>query len=377
MLQRRIRHLLPSILLLFCVTSASARKGTGGGAEELSNVKIDVHMDLSPVNEASFAFYIILSAFTTFQTLILYSLTKDHNANTLKRHYVSASLGAFLLVFYYIFGAVYVSKDLTMAHMLYADKMIQNGGDDAEWLASSLSDTFQAIFAFSEGFADVLVMVTVFTMLDYRGVSLGDQIEWPSVMRRRMQVIAGVLFTLLSTFVVLGAAFRGAWRKMPNPPVVVDVVYILYHFNIAFYFVVALFLAIFALHLWIRAAQNKVEDKIIRRITTWIVPLLLMRSLLEVCVDIIESITVSPFGTIDYEGVMLADVLISGTIYFVIFALLAGLGSSDLPALNAPSEPEAEKAPEAPPPAPPVAPPPFPVPEVFLPPPPQPPAVPQ
>jgi len=130
-------------------------------------------------------------------------------------------------------------------------------------------------------------------------------------------------------FAIIQAAIRGAWRSMPDPVMAVDAYFGMGHVYVAVYVLVTIFLGVLAVKLRNRMKSHNIDDKIVRRMTIWVLPLLVVHGLVKLIIDIVQS--VPPSLSVDYEAMFLSDVIISGITYFCVLSALIGMGQRPKP----------------------------------------------
>ncbi|KAF8649556.1 hypothetical protein AX16_005740 [Volvariella volvacea WC 439] len=390
MLQPRRRSLYGALLpflhtVLFLVYFPSSGLAARLGGSPNPNIETDssrgsaVKLDLSPILTAVFSFYIVFTIVTAVQSWRVWLRMRLHNQQTQTMAYMALFIGTVLIFLHYILGAVYVSNELTTTALASSAAAIEsstNSGDASQDAAppKRLSDAFHAIRMFTDQGFDFLLYLSTFLILHFRASTLlptgtagnNHPITWAdfTVPMRRL-LFATVTFFIFLVFIVVGSGLRGSWREVTETDgkqdIVVKSVFIIYQFYVAWACVVGVFLETVALSIWIFLGREKVHDSIINRLSLRIIPLLLLRSLLRLSTNIAESLPAnSPYvNAINYEAVMLIDVLVSALVAAIVMWSLVSLGCPYSRAYPVPV-PQAE--PEAPPPPPPpmeeVAPPP-------------------
>jgi len=105
---------------------------------------------------------------------------------------------------------------------------------------------------------------------------------------------------------------------MPNS----DAFVVIGHCYVAVYVMVTIFLAVLTVKVRNRTKRHNIDDKIVRGITKWVLPLLVVHALGKLSIDVVQSARL-PLGSVNYEAVYLSDVIISGFTYApVIYHLL-------------------------------------------------------
>jgi len=271
---------------------------------ESASQNLDV--DLSPTDTATFFLCIAFTVFIFLQAWGAFRLIRNHNEQTRAGDYVTLFLASTVLFVYYILAVVYLSADF-------------NG--------RQLSEGFHAVLSLVKRVQDALILGTLFLLLDHRGRVWGDQIDWKPSTSKRTRILAGLFFFLLSALAITGAVLRGTLELMSDAFAAFHALSIIYHCYAAFYVIVTVFLGVLAMTLWIRLSRHKIHDPIIQRMTIWVLPLLVLRALLKLSINIVRSIRPhNPCGSINYEAVLFFDVLISGVIYLLVISSLITIG---------------------------------------------------
>lgn len=217
-----------------------AARGRGGGG----SVDVNLTLDLSSINTATFSFFIIFAIFTAFQAWVALGLTRNHNEHCTAAPFVILLFATLLLVAYYAMGAVYVSLGLSRS------KFTDLGGG------------FYAMLSFTDRVVDVLVAGAIAMLLDNRMTYMVQHHGWIPANRMLKRIIEMSLLSVMMLVIVIGVIIRGVALTTSDPRSALKASANLYHAYIAFYIFITAHISVTSIALSSRMSLANVTDPV-------------------------------------------------------------------------------------------------------------------
>ncbi|KAG5642873.1 hypothetical protein DXG03_002018 [Asterophora parasitica] len=279
-------------------------------------------LDLSPIDTTTFSLYVALAAYTLFQTYrafaILLRLQPKAGSDSLpvprdRVPYIKIFLATLTCLICYILLTIWIPIDLSMHSV-----------------GAQYHNTFYAMMA-TDQLSDIFIASGLLHFIDNRRDDLGrahgdaNPLTIYSMSSTKKRTLDTIMLYFMAMVIIANVIVGAVLTRTVSDPDAARAAYSsLYHVYLALYTIAAINVALSAWFLWrslpkTAASTERTTQIILKRV----VPLLIVRVLFKLSVDIVTSAPISL--NINYDALELIEAIVESLTYAVIIYSTLGL----------------------------------------------------
>ncbi|KAF9465445.1 hypothetical protein BDZ94DRAFT_1296462 [Collybia nuda] len=280
-------------------------------------------MNISPVNTATFSLYVVLAAYTVFQSIRALGILRRPHPNSTQEDkrippervpYVNVFFATLTLIACYVLETIWIPIDLSK-----------------DSLGANLNNTFYFMLA-ADQLSDIFIASALLHFIDNQRDLLGrrhndeEPTSTHAISSAKKKILDRILLSCMAIVAFAGLIVGTVViRAIPNPDQGYIIYTGLYHAYIAMYFVTTLNVTLSAWFLWRGlSALGAPNEKITSVIFKHIIPLLIVRVLFKISVDTVTSVTSTPFD-INYDVLGLIEAIVECVTYAAVLYMSLSL----------------------------------------------------